>query len=97
MFFMVKRNNLFFLETLQTSIQSNPAHFDSAAPKCLYLAGETRGRPVSLCHQKPKQFASRLTIRFVARLVFVSDSILFSGWAVISVRCCGRQTGVRGE
>lgn len=69
MFFMVKRNNLLFKETLQTSIQPNPGHFNSGATKWLYFAGETRGWPGSLCHQKPKQFVGRRTFRFVARLV----------------------------
>lgn len=67
--FMVKRNKILFPDTRQTSIQSEPVHFNPAATKWLYFGGETKGRLVSLYGWKPKHFASKLTFRFVARLV----------------------------
>lgn len=94
MVFVVKRNNLLFPGAPQTSNQSNPAHFNLAAAKWLYVCSKTMTTAgvalVLWCQTLCKQ----TNIQVCGQISHVSDSILFSGWAAISVRCRGRQRGV---
>lgn len=96
MVFVVKRNNLLFPGAPQTSNQSNPAHFNLAAAKWLYVCSKTMTTARVALVLRCQTLCKQTNIQVCGQISQVSDSILFSGWAAISVRCRGRQRGVGG-
>lgn len=91
---VVKRNNLLFPGAPQTSNQSNPAHFNLAAAKWLYVDSKTMTTAGVALVLRCQTLCKQTNIQVCGQISHVSDSILFSGWAAISVRCSGRR-GVR--
>lgn len=92
--FMVRRNNLLFPGAPQTSNQSNPAHFNLAAAKWLYVCSKTMTTAGVALVLRCQTLCKQTNIQVCGQISHVSDSILFSGWAAISERCRGRQRGV---
>lgn len=84
--FMVKRNNLLFPGAPQTSNQSNPAHFNLAAAKWLYVCSKTMTTAGVALVLRCQTLCKQTNIQVCGQISHVSDSILFSGWAAISVR-----------
>lgn len=97
MVIVVKRNNLLLPGAPQASNQSNPAHFNLASAKWPYVGSKTMTTAGVALVLRCQTLCKQTNIQVCGQISPVSDSILFSGWAAISVRCCGRQGGLGKE